>query len=83
MDSISFSISDSISAISLLITGLSAVAAVITYYRNVRHDRRRDTLTAYNILQSEAFDKLNKIKPAEILEIVKHPHSDEYNEISG
>lgn len=83
MDSISFSISDYISAGSLMITGISAVAAVIAYYKNVRHDRRRDTLTAYSALQSEAFDKLNKIKPAEVIEIVKHPRSDEYNEISG
>ena len=61
----------------------SAVFSCFTYFRNVRHDRRRDTLDAFNTLQNEAFDKLNQIQPAEIREIAKNPKSTEYKTVSG
>ena len=70
---------------SLVIAIVSAVLAIVsagfscfTYFRNVVHDRRRDTLDAYNTLQNEAFDKLNKMKPANIREIAENPRSDSY-----
>lgn len=52
---------------------------------NVIHDRVQATLNAFNVLQREAFDHLNKISPSEIKDIVAHPgiRSDEYNTISG
>ena len=68
---------------SALLALISAVFSCFTYFRNVRHDRRRDTLDAYNTLQKEAFDKLNQIRPTEIREIAKGPTSKEYKEISG
>ena len=47
--------------VSLVIAIVSAVLAIVsagfscfTYFRNVIHDRRRDTLDAYNTLQNEA-----------------------------
>lgn len=75
---------------SLVIAIVSAVLAIasagfscFTYFRNVKHDRRRDTLDAYNTLQNEAFDKLNKMKPANIREIAENPKSDAYKTVSG
>ena len=75
---------------SLVIAIVSAVLAIVsagfscfTYFRNVVHDRRRDTLDAYNTLQNEAFDKLNKMKPANIREIAENPRSDSYKTVSG
>ena len=76
--------------VSLIIAIVSAVLAIVsagfscfTYFRNVIHDRRRDTLDAYNTLQNEAFDKLNKMKPANIREIAENPRSDSYKTVSG
>ena len=76
--------------VSLVIAIVSAVLAIasagfscFTYFRNVKHDRRRDTLDAYNTLQNEAFDKLNKMKPANIREIAENPKSDAYKTVSG
>ena len=76
--------------VSLVIAIISAVLAVasagfscFTYFRNVIHDRRRDTLDAYNTLQNEAFDKLNMMMPANIREIAENPRSDSYTTISG
>ena len=75
---------------SLVIAIVSAVLAIVsagfscfTYFRNVIHDRRRDTLDAYNTLQNEAFDKLNLMKPANIREIAENPRSDSYKTVSG
>ena len=75
---------------SLVIAIVSAVLALVsagfscfTYFRNVVHDRRRDTLDAYNTLQNEAFDKLNLMKPANIREITENPRSDSYKTVSG
>ena len=76
--------------VSLVIAIVSAVLAIasagfscFTYFRNVIHDRRRDTLDAYNTLQNEAFDKLNLMKPANIREIAENPRSDSYKTVSG
>ena len=76
--------------VSLVIAIISAVLAVasagfscFTYFCNVIHDRRRDTLDAYNTLQNEAFDKLNMMMPANIREIAENPRSDSYKTISG
>ena len=76
--------------VSLVIAIVSAVLAIasagfscFTYFRNVVHDRRRDTLDAYNTLQNEAFDKLNLMKPANIREIAENPRSDSYKTVSG
>lgn len=79
-----------VDTVSLVIAIISAVLAVasagfscFTYFRNVIHDRRRDTLDAYNTLQNEAFDKLNTMKPANIREIADNPQSDAYKTVSG
>ena len=61
----------------------SAVFSCFTYFRNVRHDRRRDTLDAFNRLQNEVFDKLNQMKPAHIREIAGNTMSPEYKTVSG
>ena len=76
--------------ISLIISIISASLAIgsaaftlVTYIRTVRHDRRQATLEAFNRLQSEVFDPLNKIMPKEIEEMTHHPQSEEYKTVSG
>ena len=61
----------------------SIVFSIYTYRRDVEHNRKRDTLDAYNRLQNEVFDKLNSYLPSDIVEICKHPKSEEYNIIGA
>lgn len=71
-------------SIASAVLALASVAfSWITYRHTVIHDRRKDTLDAYNTLQEQVFDKLNRIMPKEIEEIAKHPTSPEYKELSG
>ena len=69
--------------ISIAISALAIIISVVSYIVNVQHDRKKDTLDAFNRLQEQAFDKLNLLMPKEIEEIVKHPTSPEYKELSG
>ncbi len=72
--------------ISLISVGLalgSAVFSLITYIKNIRHDRRQATLEAFNRLQSEVFDPLNKIQPKELAELAQPPRSEDYKTVSG
>lgn len=72
-----------ISITSIALALVSAAFSVVTYIRTVFHDRKKDTLDAYNALQEQVFDKLNLITPKEVQEIAKHPTSPEYKELSG
>ena len=72
--------------ISIVSVGLafgSAVFSLITYIKSIRHDRKQSTLEAFNRLQSEVFDPLNKIMPKEIEGMTHHLQSDEYKTVSG
>lgn len=70
-----------------IISILSSVTAAIfscgTYFKGLKHDKKQDTLDAYNQLQEQAFDKLNEKSKEEILEISKKLRSAEYREISS
>ena len=72
-----------VAAIAAVISGLAYYHSQKAYKQTVDHDRKRDTLDAFNTLQNEAFDKLNLFSPSEIQEISKHPTSKEYKQISG
>ena len=69
--------------LTIVLAFAALVVSLITYIKSVVHDRKRDTLDAFNTLQNEAFDKLNLLMPVDIQEIAKHPTSKEYKEISG
>ncbi len=72
-----------ISIASAVIAIFSAATSVLMYQRTVVHDRKKDTLDAYNVLQEQVFDKINLTTPKGIAEIVRHPTSAEYKELSG
>ena len=72
-----------IALISVIVAVVSVVFSVITYNRTVKHDRKQATLEAYNRLQSEVFDNLNRYTPAQIRNICEEPTSPEYKTISG
>lgn len=48
-----------IAAVSIIIAVASALLSVFTYYQNVMHDRKQETLEAYNRLQAKVFDMIN------------------------
>ena len=67
----------------ILLSGISMAVSVITYCQNIRHDRKRDTLTAFNNLQHEVLDKINGYTKKQITEISQNPRSPEYKELSS
>lgn len=69
--------------VSIVISIVSVIITILLYRSNVIHDRKRDTLDAYNLLQKEVFDNLNKYSSTEINRIASKPLSDEYKDISG
>ena len=72
-----------ISIASAVVALLSVAVSLMTYSSTVRHDRKKDTLEAYNRLQAEVFDKLNIYSPEQIRNIAEEPKSDEYKTLSG
>ena len=72
-----------LSVMAIVISVLSGVFALYTFFWTVRRDRKQATLDAYNQLQDQAFDKLNLYSPAAIRKIAEEPKSEEYKIISG
>ena len=69
--------------ITITVAVVSFIVSVCTYCATVRHDRKRDTLEAYNRLQTEVFDHLNTYSPGQIRSIAEEPQSLEYKVLSG
>ena len=69
--------------ITLAFSVIAAGFAAFTYRANVAHDRKIDTLDAYNRLQEQALDDLQMYMPAEVREIVKNKRSGEYKRLSS
>lgn len=72
-----------IDLISILLSVSAVAFSVVTYIKNIRHDRKKDTLDAYNRLQAEVFDKLNTYTPLQIREIAMDNKSADYKTVSG
>ena len=73
-------------ALSIIAIVLSIVSGIFSFYTfrwSVKHDRKQATLEAFNRLQSEVFDNLNKYSPSEIRDICTDTKSGEYKTISG
>lgn len=63
----------------------TVIAVVIAAYQlrtDLTRNRRMATLEAYDILQRDAFDILNKWNPKEIKEACKNRQSDAYKDLS-
>lgn len=72
-----------IDLISILLSVSAVAFSVVTYIKNIRHDRKKDTLDAYNRLQAEVFGKLNTYTPLQIREIAMDNKSADYKTVSG
>ena len=67
----------------IILSAAALVVSLITFFSNVSHDKKKATLDAYNILQSQVLDKLNSYTKKQIEEISANPRSEEYKEISA
>ena len=71
-----------LSIIALVISVISGGFALYTFIWTARRDRKQATLDAYNTLQEQALDTLNKYTGAEIKRIIEEKNKDEYRELS-
>ena len=71
-----------LSIIALVISVISGGFALFTFIWTARRDRKQATLDAYNTLQEQALDTLNKYTGAEIKRIIEEKNKDEYRELS-
>lgn len=72
-----------LSVIAIALSVLSGGFALFVFLWTNRRDRKQATLEAYNRLQSEVFDKLNKYTPSQIQNICLDKQSVEYKTISA
>lgn len=71
-----------ISIISLLISAFSFVFSLVTYQKNVVHNRKKLTLDAFNILQEQVLDKLNIFSKKDVKNISKNTKTKDYKRIT-
>lgn len=72
-----------LSIIAIVISVISGVFALYTFFWTAARDRQRATLDAYNQLQEQALDHLNLYRPSNIKEIVKDRRSEDYKKLSA
>lgn len=69
-------------AVTLTLSIVSLCFSLFTWYRALIHDRKKDTLDAFNVLQQQAFDPLQSYTRARIREIAGDARSEEYRIVS-
>lgn len=72
-----------LSSLAVILSLISVVLSYRTFAWTAKRDRRQATLDAYNQLQAQALDHLNKYKPAEMREFSKNINSLEYKTVSA
>lgn len=71
-----------ISIISLLISAFSFVFSLVTYQKNVLHNRKKSTLDAFNVLQEQVLDKLKTYSKGDVKNISENTKTDGYKNIT-
>jgi hypothetical protein len=69
-------------AVTLTLSIVSLCFSLFTWYRALIHDRKKDTLDAFNVLQQQALDPLQSYTRARIREIAGDARSEEYRIVS-
>lgn len=72
-----------LSIIAIVISLISGAFACYTFVWTRCRDRKQATLDAYNQLQVQALDCLNKYQPANVREIANDRRSEKYKELSS
>lgn len=71
-----------LSIIPIVFSIISMVITIVLYRKTVVHDRKADTLEAFNRLQNEALDYLYTLTRSDIIDISQNPRSAEYKELT-
>ena len=71
-----------LSVIAIVLSVVSGLFSLYTFFWTALRDRKQATLDAYNRLQEQALDHLNYRMPGEIAKIAENPRSEEYKRIS-
>ena len=69
-------------AVTLILSIVSLCFSLLTWYWALIHDRRKDTLDAFNVLQQQALDPLQSYTRAQIREIAEDAQSEAYRIVS-
>ncbi len=72
-----------LSIVAIIISVLSVALTIITFQWTALRDRRQATLDAYNRLQEQALDFINKYTIPEIKDVIKNTKSDEYRKLTS
>lgn len=72
-----------LSVIAVVISAISIFWTAITHVQMLRRERKQATLEAYNRLENEALEPLDKYEPKQIREIAKNNRSEEYKTVSA
>ena len=68
--------------ISVVISFVAVLVSIMTFFKNTKRARKEATLNAYNTLQEQALDELNKYSKKAISKACKYPDSSEYKDIT-
>ena len=71
-----------ISIVSIILAIVSSIHSFYVYNQTVKHDKKQDTLDAFNILQEQVLDKINLYSNLKIKEIAEDARSKEYKELT-
>lgn len=70
-----------VDVITMITAAGALVVSLITYQKTVLHDRKKDTLEAYNTLQEQALDHINNYKEREIKAFVNSDDKEMLNNL--
>ena len=73
---------DVVTMIAGIMTAVSVILAVVFYCKDKRRSNKLATLEAYDRLQRDVLDELNRWKPQEIRGAMENPRSEEYVRLS-
>ena len=68
--------------ISILLSAAAFVLSIVTFIFSVRHQRKKDTVDAFNLLQNEALDPLLEYTKKQIESVSSDPRGEEYKTVS-
>lgn len=72
-----------LSIIAVIISAISIIWSAGTHVQMLKRERKQATLEAYNRLEAEALEPLDKFEPKQIREISKNSRSEEYKTVSA
>ncbi len=69
--------------LAILISAISLMLTIINFFWSIKHDRKKSTLEAYNQLQEQALDILNKYTKTQIENLKRSNKDNDYRIVSS